>query len=183
MHRHPKALPPIYTAAFSKHALPVRSAGARYSSVFERSDRRRLSSSAALEVATLRALRTLLQLPLDDVRWRRLRNALKCCTPACVAESWIRWRPAWPILSKRCFLIRELCSDAEFRCRHSPQCWSSIPASSARWRAVRLISVGPNAKKQPDGSACERYATSVWPSCLNLTRFGTMAQARAARYH
>ena len=66
--------------------------------------------------------------------WRSLRNALKCSTPACVAESWIRWPPAWLIQSKRCFSTRERCSDAWFRFRRSPQCSCSIPGSSARWR-------------------------------------------------
>ncbi len=49
--------------------------------------------------------------------WRSLRNVQKCNTPACVAESWIRWPPVWLIPNKRFFSIRERCSVAWFRFR------------------------------------------------------------------
>ena len=138
-----------------------------------------LSSSAALEVATLRALRTLLNVQLDDVRLAQLaqRAEVHACGRA-LRNHGSDGRQFGGHRSKRFFSTRERCSDAWFRFRPTRQCWCSIRVSSVRWRAAHSINVAKSAKKPQGDSACRRYATSAR---MKLRRLDTLDEPLRSR--
>ena len=82
-----------------------------------------LSSSATLEVATLRGLRSLLHLDLDDVQIAKLGQQAEIQLLGFSAALWIRWQLASQILTIYYFWILAASIANFYPCRHRLKFW------------------------------------------------------------
>ena len=82
-----------------------------------------LSSSAALEVATLRALRALTGAPVDDVRLAQLGQRAEIEYAGVRCGIMDQMASALQKHGGPCFLIRGHLSKSCFRCHSYPPCW------------------------------------------------------------
>ena len=122
-----------------------------------------LSSSAALEVATLRALRNLLRAPFDDVLIAKMAQRAEIEHAGVRCGIMDQMASSLADTSRALFLDTRTLERALVRCRRAAPCWCSIRASLDRSPQAATTNVARSARQLRGASNCRHCATS-WTS-------------------